>query len=194
MLSTAELMDITFSPTRLREGYEVAEVDAFLADVKQSIASHESEVTDLRDELAEARQAAEDNQAAGAWSGANTGPNAREGSYAAARLLEIATTNAEQLVTEATAEAAALVQNARAEADRATADLADDKQRHEAELDQHRTQVLTEVADRQRAVEAKIAMLERLERDHRSHMRAYLSEQLDQLGEDEAPTLQAVGD
>ena len=49
------------------------------------------------------------------------------------------------------------------------------------ELDRHRATVLSEVAERRAVLEAEVARLEQLERDHRDRMRTYHAEQLAQL-------------
>jgi len=50
-----------------------------------------------------------------------------------------------------------------------------------AELDRHRTTVLSELAERQAALEAELARLQQLEQDHRNRMRSYLTQQLAQI-------------
>jgi cell division septum initiation protein DivIVA len=82
-----------------------------------------------------------------------------DGSDAAARLLEVAALNADELLTEAKAEADRLVAAARAEAERLRADL-------EAKRAQHR---------------AEIARLEQVEQEHRERVRRHLTDMLAQI-------------
>ena len=108
----------------------------------------------------------------------------RESSVAAARLLEMAAASADRLVADARAEADSLVGAARAGAERAA-----------AELDQHRTEVLRELAQRQAATEARVRTLRQLESEHRSRLRVHFTEQLAQLDEIEPEvSLAAVAD
>ena len=50
-----------------------------------------------------------------------------------------------------------------------------------AEAEEHRTTVLSELTERQAALEAEIARLERVGSDHRAAMRTYFTEQLEHL-------------
>lgn len=168
MLTNADVTDKTFTPTRLREGYEMAEVNEFVADVQETLALREKEIGDLRTKL-------ESANAGGTFTvdspaPARTGDQVRDSSVAAARLLEIATVNADQLVADAEAEAAALVAAATAEAERVT-----------AELDRHRQTVLAEVAERKATLESTVEGLQRLEAESRDRLRTFFTEQLDQL-------------
>jgi len=108
----------------------------------------------------------------------------RESSVAAARLLEMAAANAEQLVADARAQADSLIVRALAEAERVT-----------AEADQYRTALLRELAERQADTEARVRSLRRLADEHRLRLHDHFSEQLAQLDElePEAPLL-AVAD
>jgi len=108
----------------------------------------------------------------------------RESSMAAARLLEMASFDAERLVADARAEADSLMAAARAETARVAADL-----------DQYRSTVLRELADRQASTEAKLRTLRQLVSEHRNELRRHFTDQLAQL-EDIAPEvpLAAVGD
>ncbi len=50
-----------------------------------------------------------------------------------------------------------------------------------AELDRERTTMLGDLVEQRVALEAEVARLRRLERDHRDRMREYLTEQLAQI-------------
>ena len=222
MLTIADLTSKTFTTTRLREGYEMAEVDQFLAAVVETLAQRDTDIRELRKQLAaEASKGRAALDAAAAKAPrpepAPTDVNpVRESSVAAARLLEIATVNADRLVVEAQAEADTLVAGAhidadrlttaaRAEADqltaaardeasRVTADLAQRKEQQAADLDRQRHAVLAEAADKLAELEAKVEGLQRLESENRTHLLDYFTEQLDRLQESAAAPALAVVD
>jgi cell division septum initiation protein DivIVA len=111
---------------------------------------------------------------------------------AAGRMLELAATTADQLVTDAKAEAASLVTLAQARADelgetsrneahQAAAELARTKAEQATALDSERATALAGLADEKAALEAQIATLRQMESDHRSQMRHHLTEQLSLL-------------
>jgi DivIVA domain-containing protein len=185
MLRSEDVADKTFTTTRLREGYEIAEVDCFRTDVVEAITVRDRVISELQAELSAARSRPEgarpDEMPADPGAGEET---RREGSAAAARMLELAAASADQLVAEAKAEAASLLAHARAETERES-----------AELDRHRTVVMAELADEQTALEAKITALRQQEREHRAYLRRHFADQLAQL-EDAVPAapLAAVAD
>jgi DivIVA domain-containing protein len=132
----------TFTPVRLREGYDMGEVDQFLDEVEEELTRLLKENSDLRGQLA----AVATNGSRAAVAAPEPAPapppapepapvvpqqaqpaaltelplvkTAPEASSAAARLLEIATSNAEQLVHEAKSDADRIVVQARTQADR----------------------------------------------------------------------------
>lgn len=116
MLTTDDLISTTFTTTRTREGYEASEVDEFLSATRETLRDRDAEIRDLRDRL-EAGHPTDGDGAVGVSTGVSIG----DGSRAAARLLEIAATNADQLVGEARAEAVSMVATAHADADQLTA-------------------------------------------------------------------------
>jgi cell division septum initiation protein DivIVA len=99
----------------------------------------------------------------------------------AARLLEIATRNADELLDEARAEAASITAVAHADAERVRAELERMRREHNDELDRHGATVLADLAERRAALEAEVARLEQLGQQSRARMRGYLTEQLAQL-------------
>ena len=115
MLTTDDLISTTFTTTRLREGYETSEVDEFLVHTTEVLRHRDQEIHTLRDQVDAGCSTCKDGTPT------TPGTGLVEGSRAAARLLEIATRNADELVGEAKAEAASLVATARADADRLTA-------------------------------------------------------------------------
>lgn len=188
MLRFEDVADTSFRTTHRSEGYDTADVDAFRADVMKAIALRDSVIGSLQEELAAARARAVGLEVAPE----PTGDDRRERSVAAARLLEMATVNADQLLADARAEAASLVDAARAEADhlvatsrdetdRANRELTERRAQQARELDRHRTEVLAEVADRKAALEATIFSLRQLENEHQDRLRRHFTEQLNLL-------------
>jgi cell division septum initiation protein DivIVA len=111
---------------------------------------------------------------------------------AAARMLELAGITAERLVTDAQAEAESLVTVAQAkaeaileasgnEANQIAAELARAREEQAAELDRERATTLAQLCDEKAALQKNIAELRQLERNHRSHLHHYLTEQLSKL-------------
>jgi DivIVA domain-containing protein len=205
MLRSEDVADKTFTTTRLREGYEIAEVDEFRVELAEAIAFRDRVINDLQEELATVRvRLAEMVEA---QSGEPREPLApvhdvevshdgerRESSVYAARLLERAAVNADQLVAEAQNAADSLMSAARAEAEQLLAASRSDAERVTVEIDRHRTQVLAEVEDIKSGLEARIATLRQQEDDNRSRLRRHFAEQLAQLDEGTPTTLRAVGD
>src|SRR5689334_22040921 len=143
-LTPEDVSNKRFTPVRLREGYDMGEVDQFLDEVEAELARLTKENDDLRSKLSTAQsggavttptpapaaekpaepkveKAPEPAPAAAAASSAvetirvETVP---EASNAAARLLEIATRNADELVDEAKNDADRIVGEARTKAER----------------------------------------------------------------------------
>ena len=201
MLTSAEVSGKTFTPTRLREGYEMAEVDQFVADVRETLAHREKEVGDLRGQLTSATAGTERHASAQP----GNGDQVRDSSVAAARLLEVATVSADQLVSDAkkeaeslvaaaSAEAERLTAAARGEADRVTAELAQRKAQTVAELDRHRESVLAEVGERKATLESQVGSLQQLETENRDRLRTYFTGMLDRLEDSAEPIRSAALD
>jgi len=89
---------------------------------------------------------------------------------AAARLLELAANNADELLGEAKEEAASIVAAARADADQLTASA-----RTEAD------NILATAQTEAEQVNAEVARLQELEQEHRDRMRSNLTQMLEQL-------------
>ena len=111
---------------------------------------------------------------------------------AAARVLELATVTADQVVAEAKREAASLVTAARSEAAeileasrneaaQVAAELERTKAEQVEELEHVRRTTLAGLAEEKAALEDQIATLRRLDSDYRTQMRQRLTEQLSQL-------------
>src|SRR5680860_109161 len=147
-LTPEDVSNKRFTPVRLREGYDMGEVDQFLDQVEAEMARLIKESDELRDKLAAAlggRDAAALDEPAGesaekpaekvpepfaekpdaTGSAAAAAPRetievvtVAEASSAAVRLLELATRNADEVVAEAKEEAEQIVGAARTEAER----------------------------------------------------------------------------
>ena len=167
-LTPEDVSNKRFTPVRLREGYDMGEVDQFLDEVESELARLTRENEELRGKVGTA-------QAGGVSESAEAKPDERtetagvhptvvadtaapqetikvvtaeEASSAAVRLLEIATRNADELVGEARAEAEKIVGDARTRAEQLEAETKQraDQLDHDA---RNRAQMLdTETAER----------------------------------------------
>ena len=150
-LTPEDVSNKRFTPVRLREGYDMGEVDQFLDEVEAELARLTRENEDLRSKLSAAQQASAarlrpplpcqekapepvkaPEPAPGPRPGRRAAPTetikvttVAEASSAAARLLEIATRNADELVGEAKDEADKIVGEARTKAERLEAESKD---------------------------------------------------------------------
>ena len=178
VLRPEDVREKRFTPVRMRGGYDVGEVDAFLDEVETELTRLGAEKEDLESRLA-----------------GTGGPGAAGGtepSKAAARLLEIATRNAEELQEEARATAAELVEKARAEAtateeqareqaERVESDARSRAQLLDSETAERRAEALTALEREREALRAEVEQLRAFEREYRSRLRQYLAEQLEAL-------------
>lgn len=173
---------VAFTRTRRREGYDIAEVDAHLAQLRQALRDSERAINELQGDLNTLRLRAH-------LCGPTRADTRREASVAAARLLEIAARSAEQVAAESQAtaarllatarqEAEALHAGARTEADRLIAELDQRTQQQTADLEQQREAVITEINHHETAWRARHQLLVRWEADQREHLRRYLTDQL----------------
>ncbi|MCU0266889.1 MAG: DivIVA domain-containing protein [Actinomycetia bacterium] len=184
-LTPEDVRNKQFSTVRLREGYEMDEVDAFLDEVEAELTRLLRENEDLHARLAAAaRQPVAPPAPAVEAPAPPPAPVPVAAAAAAAapavaptdsavRMLELAQRTADEHVAQAKAEADRLVSDARLEAQRVTHDL---EREHTA-------------------LEAKVAELKAFEREYRTRLRTYLEGQLrdlDQMG-GVAPTPPAPG-
>jgi DivIVA domain-containing protein len=210
----------TFTPVRLREGYDMGEVDQFLDEVEVELTRLHAENEDLRSKLATAQAAPppaavmtpeptpepepvmvaepepEPVQAAApSLPAVSTVP---EASSAAARLLEIATQNADQLVAEAQNEADKIISEARTKSERLETDAKTKSERLEAdarsraekldsETSQRRQQLFGELERDKDNLVRELEDLRAFEREYRSRLKGYFQAQLRALdGEGDA--------
>ena len=179
-----------FTPVRLREGYDMAEVDAFLDEVEAELirlaeegsapSTADNESSAFAGYVAPARDS-DAFASATTDSGAEPTGSADSVPTRAARLLELATRNADELVAEAQAEAEALLADARTRADKLTDDAKAKAEQLETETARRREELTGEL-DRQKAtLSTEIERLRTFEREYRTRLREYLTDQLDAL-------------
>lgn len=214
-LTPEDVSNKRFTPVRLREGYDMGEVDQFLDEVEAELARLVQENEDLRTR-AEASQSGQSMPAASADSDpaaeksgrsevapvAAEAPAAAEtlrvetvpqASNAAARLLEIATRNADELVNGAKDEADKIIGEARTKAERLESESKEKSDKLEADA-RGRSQMLdSETADRRRQLfgdlererdqlSSDVENLRAFEREYRSRLKSYFTQQLEALG------------
>jgi DivIVA domain-containing protein len=225
-LTPEDVSNKRFTPVRLREGYDMGEVDQFLDEVEAELARLTKENDDLRSKLSAAqsgapaattapvpaqkapeperapepepepepvKQAPEPVVAAAA-----AGPETirvetvPQASNAAARLLEIATRNADELVDEAKNEADKIVGEARTKAerleseaktksDRLEADARSRSQMLDSETAERRQQMFGDLERERDKLNADVENLRSFEREYRSRLKSYFTQQLEAL-------------
>jgi DivIVA domain-containing protein len=183
----------TFTPVRLREGYDMGEVDQFLDEVEVELTRLHHEIDDLRSELASAPAAPSGSTADVSGDGAAPpAPVVRtipEAANAAARLLEIAGENAEQLVNEAHESADKIVGEATVRAERLDAEskakaealeteALTRSERVEEEATQRKAELLSELERDRDNLAGELEHLRVFEREYRSRLRGYFESQL----------------
>jgi cell division septum initiation protein DivIVA len=197
---------------RLREGYDMGEVDQFLDEVEAELARLTKENDDLRSKLSAAQTgsapapvrapepepAKVEEKPAPAPAAAPTGvqtirvETVPEASNAAARLLELATRNADELVDEAKNEADKIVGAARTKAERLEAESKTKADRLEADARQRSQMLDSETAERRQQMfgdlekerdklSSEVETLRSFEREYRSRLKSYFTQQLEAL-------------
>ncbi len=233
-LTPEDVSNKRFTPVRLREGYDMGEVDQFLDEVEAELARLTTENDDLRSKLTAA-------QGSGGASAPLSPPPAVEqkapepepkpepvaaptpapvaaapaetirvetvpqASNAAARLLELATRNADELVDEAKNDADKIIGEARTKAERLEADSKAKVDRLESDARTRAQMLDSETAERRRQtfgdlererdkLNSEVENLRSFEREYRSRLKSYFTQQLEALdgGGSEAPS--ATGD
>jgi DivIVA domain-containing protein len=214
-----------FTPVRLREGYDMGEVDQFLDEVEAELARLTQENDDLRQQLSAAQSGGqsatpapvaaaptpepepepeperepEPTMAAPVASAATSTPRetlrvetVADASNAAARLLEIATRNADELVDDAKNEADRIIGEARTKAERLDAESREKAEKIEAdarsraqmldsETSERRTQLFGDLERERDKLNGEVQNLRSFEREYRSRLKAYFSQQLQSL-------------
>ncbi|MEQ6901675.1 DivIVA domain-containing protein [Nocardioides sp. YIM 152588] len=220
-LTPEDVSNKRFTPVRLREGYDMGEVDQFLDEVEAELARLTQENDDLRAKLAAAQSGAPaafeaptlapvpeptpppvveapaptPEPAAPIVSGGvetirvETVP---EASNAAARLLEIATRNADELVEDAKNEADKIIgeaktkaerleNEAKGKADRLESDARTRAEMLDSETAERRTQLFGELEKERDKLSVEVENLRSFEREYRSRLKSYFSQQLESL-------------
>jgi DivIVA domain-containing protein len=217
-LTPEDVSNKRFTPVRLREGYDMGEVDQFLDEVEAELARLTKENDDLRSKLSSAQTGApapaakpepqpepvkvEEKPApvVAAVSAPAPTPSSEtirvetvpQASNAAARLLEIATRNADELVDEAKNEADKIVGAARtkaerleseskAKADRLEADARQRSQMLDSETAERRQQMFGELEKERDKLNHEVETLRSFEREYRSRLKSYFTQQLESL-------------
>lgn len=188
----------TFTAGRLREGYDMGEVDQFLDDVQTELTRLGRDNDELRAKVsalsaeAGSEGAADRVPPAGAPAPApllpavTTGP---EASAAVTRLLEIATANAEQLVNEAQEQAIRILDEARTsveslesetltKVERLEADARTRSEKLDSETSERRAQLLGQLEEEKATLARVLQELRDLENDYRSQLRGYFQSQI----------------
>jgi len=213
-----------FTPVRLREGYDMGEVDQFLDEVESELSRLTRENDDLRSKLSSAQQGGSTPAAPAPVAAKAPEPEKApvaapvaapvetikattvgEASSAAARLLEIAANNADELVADAKDQADKVLGEARtkserleseskAKADRLDSDARSRSQMLDAETAERRQQQFGELEKEKARLNAEVETLRSFEREYRSRLKGYFTQQLEALeGSGEAGALAASG-
>jgi DivIVA domain-containing protein len=210
-LTPEDVSNKRFTPVRLREGYDMGEVDQFLDEVEAELARLTKENDDLRSKLAAAQSGAPVPAPAPVVEEKKPEPapipepvvaaspvetlrveTVPDASNAAARLLEIATRNADELVEEAKNEADKIIAEARTKserldvesrtkADRLEADARTRAQMLDSETAERRRQMFGELETERDKLNAEVERLRSFEREYRSRLKSYFSQQLEAL-------------
>jgi DivIVA domain-containing protein len=231
-LTPEDVSNKRFTPVRLREGYDMGEVDQFLDEVEAELARLTAENDELRAKLAAAQSGGSSFEpaptqltpvpetpvvpekpapvvptpaettaprpAVAATVPADGGvetirvETVPEASNAAARLLEIATRNADELVEDAKNEADRIVGEARTKAerleneakgkaDRMESDARGRSEMLDAETAERRTQLFADLEKERDKLSVEVENLRSFEREYRSRLKSYFTQQLEAL-------------
>ena len=235
-LTPEDVSNKRFTPVRLREGYDMGEVDQFLDEVEAELARLTKENDDLRQKLSAAQTGGgfQDTSSTAQTpavqerapeppppapeptpvpvpepvaAAASAGPETirvetvPQASNAAARLLEIATRNADELVESAKNEADKIIGEARTKAerleaeskvkaDRVESDARTRAQMLDSETAERRQQMFGELERERDKLNSEVETLRAFEREYRSRLKSYFSQQLEALsGPGESPAV-----
>jgi DivIVA domain-containing protein len=215
-LTPEDVSNKRFTPVRLREGYDMGEVDQFLDEVEAELARLTRENEDLRSKLSAAQQGGGSAPASAPVQEKAPEPvkapekapapapvaaapvetikvtTVADASSAAARLLEIATRNADELVGEAKDEADKIVGEARTKAerlesesktkaDRVESDARTRSQMLDSETAERRQQLFGDLEKEKDKLNAEVENLRSFEREYRSRLKSYFQQQLSAL-------------
>jgi DivIVA domain-containing protein len=226
-LTPEDVSNKRFTPVRLREGYDMGEVDQFLDEVESELERLNKENDDLRTKLSAAQRGGGEAAPAPAPViektpepvAATPAPvpaaapvqeikvsTVADASSAAAKLLEIATRNADELVNGAKDEADQIVAASKTKAERLEAEtkaktdrLESDARTRAAMLDSEtearRKEIFGNLEKEKDALNGEIEGLRSFEREYRSRLRSYFTQQLESLdGSAQAASLPLGGE
>lgn len=211
-LTPEDVSNKRFTPVRLREGYDMGEVDQFLDEVEAELARLTKENDDLRQKLAAAQQGGAPTPVKEPVKAPEPEPvkapepapapaavatpvetlkveTVADASSAAARLLEIATRNADELVADAKDQADRIVGEARTKAerleseakvkaDRLESDARTRSQMLDSETAERRQQLFGDLEKEKEKLAAEVENLRAFEREYRSRLKSYFQQQL----------------
>jgi DivIVA domain-containing protein len=228
-LTPEDVRSKRFTPVRLREGYDMGEVDQFLDEVEAELERLAQENNDLRSKLAAAsgsrpeadtkavevdRPAPESAPAPAAVAPTPQQPapapapqpvaaeqsppitTISQASGAAARLLELATRNADEVVAdakdqadkilaEARTKAERMESEARTKADRMESDARARAQKLDSETGERRQQLFGDLEKDRDRLTREVEHLRSFEREYRARLKSYFAGQLAQLEGDD---------
>jgi DivIVA domain-containing protein len=220
-LTPDDVRNKRFTPVRLREGYDMGEVDQFLDEVEGTLEALQKENDELRAKL-EAAQSGSGSRFTSGESRQMPAPapvappeprpaptpmptglqggapsTVAEASSAAARLLEIATKNADELVSDAKDQADRIIGEARAKADRLETEARTKAERLEADARTRAQKLDHETAERRNQLFGglekerdqlahEVDVLRGFEREYRARLKAYFENQLAALTDEES--------
>ena len=197
-LTPEDVQNKRFSTVRFKEGYDEEEVDAFLDEVESELRRLLSENTDLRSRPGAAPAAAVPAAAAPVAAAAPAAPVAtEEPNEAALRTLLLAQRTADEAISQAKQEAEQIVGAARTEAERlesetkARTEALEQEARAraqnlDAETEAKRSELLGDIEQEKARLDGEVDTLRAFEREYRSRLKSYFTEQLqalDGLGE-----------
>jgi len=205
-LTPEDVSNKRFTPVRLREGYDMGEVDQFLDEVEAELARLTRENEDLRSKLSAAQQSGGSTPAPAPVQEKAPEPvkapeptpapapaaptetikvaTVADASSAAARLLEIATRNADELVGEAKDQADKIIGEARTKAERLESesklesDARTRSQMLDSETAERRQQLFGDLEKEKDKLNAEVENLRSFEREYRSRLKSYFQQQL----------------
>ena len=224
-LTPEDVSNKRFTPVRLREGYDMGEVDQFLDEVESELVRLTKENDDLKSLVSSAQAGGEPGadpvpvkpeaeRTPEAETASEPEPESRpapmvatvpQASNAAARLLEIATRNADELVDEAKNDADKIVGEARtkaerleseakAKSDKLEADARSRAQMLDSETSERRKQMFGALEVERDKLNGEVENLRSFEREYRSRLKSYFSQQLESLeSTPETPSPEGAG-
>ena len=201
-LTPEDVSNKRFTPVRLREGYDMGEVDQFLDEVEAELARLTRENEDLRSKLSAAQQSGRSTPAPAPVqervpepvkvpepAPAPAAPAAPIETIKVATVADAATRNADELVGEAKDQADKIIGEARTKAerleaeskvksDRLESDARTRSQMLDSETAERRQQLFGDLEKEKDKLNAEVENLRSFEREYRSRLKGYFQQQL----------------